>query len=144
MNNNANYYDRIPNYSNQNTQNWMNNTKSVPACYMGRFTSNPSDIMPQEVPMDGNLYFFPVASGTGEVRQIIGKRWSTNGLIETYSYVPETTDPMTGEAMTEDQSTLDDIFARLEALENQVSKLNKPKYSKSKSYKGGNRNVQSE
>lgn len=55
----------------------------------GRVVSSPDEITVQEVPTDGSLGLFPSADGSC----IYGKRWNSNGTIETITYVQQAQEP---------------------------------------------------
>ena len=47
--------------------------------------SNPNEITPQEIPMDGSISLFPMQDGSA----VIGKFWDNNGQIKTIRFIPE-------------------------------------------------------
>lgn len=49
---------------------------------IGRIVASPSDITPQEIPMDGSIAIFPLANGSS----IFIKRWTSEGTIQTTEY----------------------------------------------------------
>ena len=50
----------------------------------GRMVGAPSEIVPNEVPMDGSVAFFPTSDGSA----IFAKAWNPNGTISTVQYAP--------------------------------------------------------
>lgn len=52
---------------------------------LGHMVSNPNEITPQEIPMDGSISLFPMQDGSA----VIGKFWDNNGQIKTIRFVPE-------------------------------------------------------
>lgn len=72
-----------------------------------------SDILAQDVPMDGTMAFFPLSDGSG----IIGKCWNSNGTIDTifYNRLGPTVSPEDAGPTFEDQvmGKLDDILNSL-------------------------------
>lgn len=51
----------------------------------GRWVQNAEEIRPNEVPMDGGLYFFPQQ----DYQCIYAKVWSQDGQLLTYRFLPE-------------------------------------------------------
>lgn len=52
---------------------------------LGHMISNPNEITPQEIPMDGSISLFPMQDGSA----VIGKFWDNNGQIKTIRFIPE-------------------------------------------------------
>ena len=77
---------------------------------LGHMVSNPNEITPQEIPMDGSISLFPMQDGSA----VIGKFWDSNGQIKTIRFIPENVE----------QTPSDDPFAainaRFDALENLI------------------------
>ena len=59
-----------------------------PQGILGRMITNPNEITPQEIPMDGSISMFPMQDGSA----VYGKFWDSNGQIKTIRFVPENTD----------------------------------------------------
>ena len=51
---------------------------------IGKIVENVEMTKATEIPMDGNMYYFPKADGT----EVYGKRWLPNGTTEIVSYKP--------------------------------------------------------
>lgn len=51
---------------------------------LGKFVESIDMVKATDIPMDGNMYYFPKADGT----EIYGKRWTSSGTTETISYKP--------------------------------------------------------
>ena len=82
-----------------------------PSAMSGRVVSQEADITPQEVPMDGSFSWFPMADGSA----VIGKRWNSDGTIQTVRYAPESAEPQhTVETVP---SYVSDISSRLDRIE---------------------------
>ena len=87
----------------------------------GHMISNPNEITPQEVPMDGSISLFPMQDGSA----VYGKSWDSSGQIKTVRYVPDTQSDIS-------QSTdpFDALNARLDSIENLIrnrhNRYNKP------------------
>lgn len=67
----------------QQPYNYFNQRPSIP----GKTITNPNEILPQDVPMDGSVGLFPVQDHSC----IYAKAWNSNGTIATVKYVPEQT-----------------------------------------------------
>lgn len=75
------YQPQIPTFlPNQATQ-----VPQRPAIF-GRPVGDASQIMPNDVPMDGSIAIFPLQ----DYSKIYAKQWTKNGTIETMCYIPET------------------------------------------------------
>lgn len=48
----------------------------------GRVVPSETDILPNEVVMDGTVSFFPLQDGS----EVIGKQWNSDGTIKTYVF----------------------------------------------------------
>lgn len=96
----------------QNTQ--QASQTQVPVL-IGRIVNDPSDILPNEVPMDGRVAIFPTAS----LQEVYIKGWTSNGTMITRRYLfdPDWQAPA---PVTQNQIQ-QDMIARLENLERTVS-----------------------
>lgn len=65
----------------QQPYSYFNQRPSIP----GKTITNPNEILPQDVPMDGSIGLFPVQDHSC----IYAKAWNSNGTIATVRYVPE-------------------------------------------------------
>ena len=98
-----------------NFQNNQNNSQSSQPSYIrGRMVDGETEIMPAEVPNDGNYAIFIQKNR----KAIYAKTWSPSGLIETNVYVPE------DERNAQLQNLLNTIMQRLDNIE---SALQQPK-----------------
>lgn len=77
----------------------------------GRMVGAPSEIVPNEVPMDGSVAFFPTSDGSA----IFAKAWNPNGTISTVQYAPVGNDQH-----EEAGPTLADVLSRLDDLESLI------------------------
>lgn len=100
---------------------------------LGHMISNPNEITPQEVPMDGSISLFPMQDGSA----VYGKTWDSNGQIKTIKFIPENIDQQNSET-----DPFDAINDRLDSIEkllrNRREKYNKPynrKYQNTESVK---------
>lgn len=84
----------------------------------GRVISNPNEITPNEIPMDGSVSLFP----TSDYSTIYAKAWNTNGLIETKKFIAVSeNEPSTATSSDGTKEALDAINARLDKIEKAVS-----------------------
>ena len=81
----------------------------------GRHITNPAEIKPNEVPMDGSVSFFPTNDGN----YIYAKCWNSDGTIITAKY-SRVNEP---EPTPEPSVTNKDILDRLEQIEKLVQTL---------------------
>ena len=125
-------YVPTPSYQPMNTSAQNQQSQNRPQGILGRMISNPNEITPQEIPMDGSISMFPMQDGSA----VYGKFWDSNGQIKTIRFVPENN----GE-----QPQQNDPFAvingRLDDLENLIKQRVKP-YNKN--YRKNNQNGGSE
>ena len=77
----------------------------------GRMVGAPSEIVPNEVPMDGSVAFFPTSDGSA----IFAKAWNPNGTNSTVQYAPVGNDQP-----EEAGPTLADVLSRLDDLESLI------------------------
>lgn len=77
----AYYQQPQPTWNNQQTP--INNYVQQPSVIRGRVVKDQSEILPNEIPMDGTISFFPKADGS----EIYGKAWTSNGTIQNFRFV---------------------------------------------------------
>lgn len=90
----------------------------------GRLVNDESEIMPNEVPMDGSISIFPKSDGS----EVIIKSWAQNGTISTVKYVPV----VEGDTPNQENNPFSDIIDRLDRIE---KRLNTRKNNNHTSYK---------
>lgn len=119
-----------PNYSNpwnpyypqQIQQAWTNNLQmpvnngfnQQPTMIRGRVVKDQSEILPNEIPMDGTISFFPKADGS----EVYGKAWTSNGTIQNFRFV-KTEEIQNGNNPS--PSTQDLILEKLTKIENTLN-----------------------
>ena len=125
----------IPNYGNQqpmsmNTFPMSLQTPNVPLAQMpvqqtqktylmGKYIQSETDILPAEIPMDGNRSYFPSA----DENYILVKYWDSNGKIVTRKYTAEAAPQ---EIKPDIYETLGSMQNKLDELRNILNKNNKP------------------
>lgn len=99
----------------QNPQSASQSSGPVPAPqgvpFVGRYIEKETDIVPNEIPMDGRIGVFL----TRELDAIYLKGWSQNGNISTVRYVVDQSYQGPGTPRVDPRQ--DEIFARLEKIE---------------------------
>lgn len=104
---------------------------SNPSPVRGRVISAESEILPNEILMDGSITLFPLADNSA----IIAKQWTTNGSIQTTRFIPE---PSEVSAPAEEQVNYGDILKGMDSkLDSVIESLTKP----STNTRGGNKNA---
>lgn len=98
---------------------------------LGRMITNPNEITPQEIPMDGSISMFPMQDGSA----VYGKFWDSNGQIKTIRFIPENVE------QPQQQDPFAAINTRLDSIEELLRKRQKPYY---KTYRQNNQNGSSE
>lgn len=81
----------------------------------GRMVGAPSEIVPNEVPMDGSVAFFPTADGSA----IFAKAWNPNGTISTVQYSPvreDAAEEVAGPTLADVMSSIDDLRSMIGGL----------------------------
>lgn len=101
----------------------------------GRMINSETDIIVNEVPMDGSVGVFP----TRDYSRIYAKSWTRDGTIATVEYAPvvsQAPEAVVVEEPKEDptQKLLSNIIDRLERMEEKIS--HKPNYQNNKKNKG--------
>lgn len=74
--------------------------------------SNPQEIRPNEVPMDGTAAFFPM----NDYSAIYIKAWGADGNIQTLRYIPEQV-----EQQPQGPSEFEQVMARLDSIEQSLN-----------------------
>lgn len=95
----------------------------------GRFIASPDDIVPNEVPMDGRISFFPLNDCTA----VYAKQWDSNGNIQTAKYILSVDAVSTSdESSTQSNLNVDELFQKLNSIEQKLEKIEKqrPYYKK--------------
>lgn len=114
-----------------NNQSQMTN-QNRPQGILGRMISDPNEITPQEIPMDGSISMFPMQDGSA----VYGKFWDSNGQIKTIRFVPENVDQP-----QQQSDPFAAINSRLDSIEGLLKQRQKPYH---KQYRKNNQNGSSE
>lgn len=125
-----NPYMNIPGTGINTAANWNlpypNNYQRQPQI-SGRMIGNISEVVPNEVPMDGSVSFFPQS----DYSCIYAKKWNTDGTIQTVKFVPVVETDKTQETSASNfkanwEDLADDMANISNRLEN-IEKLLTPK-----------------
>lgn len=150
MNQNPNYYaqytqPQVPYVSpyaqrmeqlQQFQQNLQNTQMQSQFATLGKMVENIDMVKTTDIPVDGNMYYFPKADGT----EIYGKQWMPNGQTRILTFKPVLEDNPNN-TQSDDIKTqfgafgevLDGIQSDLRLLSDKVDRLSKPEKAK----KGG-------
>lgn len=92
----------------------------------GKVVEGIDNVKTMDIPMDGNVYYFPKADGT----EIYTKRWLQNGTTEQLVFKV---------AKVEEESKPNPLFEKLDGIQEQINKLEEMivKQSKPSSKKEG-------
>ena len=125
------YMDRLSQLQ-QNAQmqnnSFMNTQNFLP---LGKIVESVDIVKATDIPMDGNMYYFPKADGT----EVYMKRWLPNGTTEIVSYKPiveniEEANTSRNEAIGADVTNLiqylNDIQNDIKMLTDKVDRFSKP------------------
>lgn len=129
------YMDRMnymPNYQQIAQQNMlptqMSGPNQQPMNYLGKMVDCLDSVKVTDIPMDGNMYYFPKADGT----EIFGKQWLQNGTTRILTFKPVFDDDTSNlsnenkiaEFTLSDESTKA-FMNRFDELEEKISSLTK-------------------
>lgn len=84
--------------------------------FVGKFIANPTEIVPNDIPLDGRMALFPFR----DCSAIIAKAWNSNGSITTVRYI---VDPSQFQTTTPEPSgnEIAEILSRLDKLEQNIA-----------------------
>lgn len=94
----------------------FNPQRFMPIMY-GKFVDREEDITPNDVPMDGNIGYFPINDGSA----IITKKWNSDGTIKTVVYKAKDEEVVCDEK----KDKLDMLIERIEKMEKKIDAINK-------------------
>ena len=108
------YYQQTPQ---QYMQNNLPNGQQVRIPISGRIIGNVSEIVPNEVPMDGSVSLFP----QNDYSCIYAKKWNTDGTIQTVKFVPVVDDADLTKTSTNDFNV--SLASDINEISNRLSKI---------------------
>lgn len=114
----------------QNLQQPLQSTQmsvtNQPMAVSGKIVDSVEVVKATDVPMDGNMYYFPKADGT----EIFGKRWLANGQTQILTFKPiieDKTIKSSNETQNCENDTILDLLGtftqRFDTLENRIDEL---------------------
>lgn len=93
---------------------------------IGKIVDSIDVVRAMDIPMDGNLYYFPKADGT----EIFGKQWLPNGQTRILSFKPIPEEGLSNSSNTEEKLKFDlsdasttAFMERFDSLEKQINDL---------------------
>ena len=87
----------------------------------GKVVESIDIVKTMDIPMDGNLYYFPKADGT----EIYAKQWMANGQTRILTFKPILEDGVGNSTQTEEKTNLGTIDEFAEVLENKLNEFYK-------------------
>lgn len=102
----------------------------------GKVVNSHEEIGPQDVPMNGQVSFFPKA----DYSEIYAKCWTNDGRIDTRVYIMKPVDEPAQVSTIATDEVLSEILSRLQTIEKKLNYKphhNKPRYDKSKEVNNG-------
>ena len=121
------------NYANQNTINGINGGYMMQSQYSPQFfqqtnlfakiVDSVDAVKATDVPMDGNIYYFPKADGT----EIFGKQWLMNGQTQILTFRPVSEQELDSASQSIEKTkfdlsdeTIDTFMRRFEEIERRL------------------------
>lgn len=92
------------------------NRYAAPSTLPGRQISSIDEIMPNDVPMDGSVSFFPVRDGSC----VYAKYWNRQGTIDTVKFVPAIA-TSEEETVNNQPDFVQEILRRLDKIEKSLN-----------------------
>lgn len=90
----------------------------------GRMVNSLDDVVPGEVPMNGNPTYFPTADG----EMIYMLRWTREGKIEPTPFVRQRTDVPPMNATVSNDEIFQTIMTRLDEMQKEIKRISRPRH----------------
>jgi hypothetical protein len=87
---------------------------------LGKVVESVDVLKTIEIPMDGNMYYFPKADGTA----IFGKRWESNGTTSILTFKPILNDGVDENTLEEEKLNLGHFNDVLIGIQNEIQTIN--------------------
>lgn len=87
---------------------------------LGKVVESMDVLKTIEIPMDGNMYYFPKADGTA----IFGKRWESNGTTSILTFKPSLDDKATENTLEEEKLNVEQFNKVVEGILNEIQTIN--------------------
>lgn len=127
------YMDRLNQLQSMGMQQQINNPSQPFA--LGKVVESIDIVKATDIPMDGNMYYFPKADGS----EIYAKQWLQNGRTNIITFIPVMSDEkskkenVNQESFEEFKISLENIKSDLQTLNEKIDKISKtPNNSKTK------------
>lgn len=86
---------------------------------LGKIVESIDIVKATDIPMDGNMYYFPKADGT----EIYAKQWVANGQTRILTFKPFENDKASNSSIEEEKTKLGSIDEFTEVLETKLNEL---------------------
>lgn len=86
---------------------------------MGKIVESIDIVKATDIPMDGNMYYFPKADGT----EIYAKQWGVNGQTRILTFKPFENDKASNSSIGEEKTKLGSIEEFTDVLETKLNEL---------------------
>lgn len=127
------YMDRVSQFQTMNVQQpQLGNTNQFVT--LGKVVESIDIVKATDIPMDGNMYYFPKADG----KEVYAKQWLPNGTTNIIIFKPELKDEVLNDKSFEQNEienfkiTLNNIKSDLQTLNDKIDKISKPINNRSK------------
>lgn len=131
------YMQRMENL--QQFQQTLQPAQTQPFTPIGKIVESVDMVKATDIPMDGNMYYFPTADGN----MIFGKQWMPNGQTRILTFKPFLDAEPNNSSMEEEKlkfdtfkSFLEGIQEDIKLLNDKVDKISKPTRAKKESTDG--------
>lgn len=88
---------------------------------LGKIVDSVEMVKSMDIPMDGNMYYFPKADGT----EIFGKQWLTNGQTRILAFKPLLEDNPNNSSQAEEKNKIEPFKELTEVFEKRFDNLEK-------------------
>ena len=86
---------------------------------LGKIVESIDIVKATDIPMDGNMYYFPKADGT----EIYAKQWGANGQTRILTFKPFESDKVSNSSVEEEKTNTSGIEEFTEVLETKLNEL---------------------
>ena len=87
---------------------------------LGKIVESEDIVKTTDIPMDGNMYYFPKADGT----EVYGKKWLPNGQTQILAFKPLLDSETNNLTLEEEKLKFDTFKAFLEGIQEDIKTLN--------------------
>ena len=112
------YMQRMENL--QQFQQALQPTQAQPFTPLGKIVESVDMVKATDIPMDGNMYYFPTADGN----MIFGKQWMPNGQTRILTFKPLLESESNNLPLEEEKLKFDTFKVFLEGIQEDVKTLN--------------------